>query len=170
MSRFVFSLVCITIVCLPSLCLGQADVKVPGNVLSEMGRRVGTWETEGKYLGQDFKGSTIVSWAPGKHCLVAHTKSQLMAATGIIGWDPATNEIVETWYRPNGIRIENRISRFSESGREGTSVLHDASGNVKTGKITVQRAPDGKSLSFSATIGDETTIAGTYRRVEEQKK
>lgn len=170
MSRFAISLFLLTVVGLPRLCDGQTDVKVPANVLAEMERRVGTWETEGKYLGQDFKGSTKVTWAPGKYCLFVHTKSDRAAATGIVGWDPATNEIVETWYRPNGIRIENRLRRFSESGREGSSELHDASGNVKKGKVRVERAPDGKSFTFTASIDDQTTMSGTYRRAEKVKE
>lgn len=169
MSRLVFSVVCLTLVCFPRLCDGQTRVKVPEKVLAEMKFLVGTWETEGKLLNQAFKGSATIRWAPGKHCLISNVKSDLMTATAIVGWDPTTKEIVETWYRADGFRIEQRIGRFSESGWEGTTVLQDSSGNVRNGKIRVEKAADGKSFTYSSGIGDETTIVGTYRRVERKK-
>lgn len=144
----------------------QTEVKVPEAVLAEMEYLVGEWETEGTVLGRPHTGTATINWVPGKHCLISNATSNLMTATAIVGWDPATNEIVETWYRTDGVRIEQRIGRFSKSGWEGTSTLHDASGKIRHGTIRVEKALDGKSFTYSGGLEGATTITGTYRRVE----
>lgn len=166
MSRCVVPILYLALACLPSVCRGQTEVKVPADVLAQMAFLVGDWETEGKLLDQPFKGKASLSWAPGRQCLISHGESNLMTLSGIVGWDPTTKEIVETYYRTDGIRIEQRIGRFSTSEWEGTVVLQDASGAVRKGTIRVEKAPDGKSFTFVGGLEGKTTRTGTYRRVE----
>lgn len=88
----------------PVLASAQ-EPAVPKKMLDEMSFLVGTWKTEGKFNGDKFTGEYTAEWNHGKNCLILNIEFAGRKSTGICGWNPRTNEIVETWYRPDGVAV-----------------------------------------------------------------
>ena len=163
MFRATFVLVFVTTLCLPRISVAQSTPQVPKKILDEMQFLVGEWETEGTYQGADFRGTYAATSAPGKHCLIMNSKSSAMTATGVNGWDPTTKDIVETWYRTDGFRIEQRFSHMTESVWEGTVVLQDTSGETQRGTIRLEKGADGNSFIFTGSVDGESLVVRNRR-------
>jgi hypothetical protein len=166
MSKCALFVVCVIVMCSPCVCRAEDNGKIPANVRAEFEFLVGNWEVEGTLLGEAFAGVATIDWAPGKQCVISSVDNPLVTATGITGWDPIANEIVQTWYRTDGVRIESRIQHYSPAGWEGVSTLQEPSGVLKKGKSVIEKAPDGKSFRFANSLDDKVTMTGTYRRAE----
>ena len=95
-----------------SLCLVavKAQAQIPAHIQAEMQFLVGDWTTDARFNDVVQKGRYSAQWAPDKQCLILNIRQGDFAGTGIAGWDPATKEWVETWYRADGARVEVRTS------------------------------------------------------------
>jgi hypothetical protein len=132
--------------------------------LEEIGFMAGYWETTGTFAGTEFKGTSRRSWAPNKLCLVMHGSSNVMKSTGIIGWDPVTKEIVETWHNGLGARVELRYKDRTETVWEGTALVHRLDGEIERGSIRLEKTGD-DSFKFHAKM-DDYTVDSQARRIQ----
>ena len=111
---------------------------------------------------QGQRGTGNVEWAAGKHCMIANTEAGGFKSTGLIGWDPEEEVIVETWHRSDGTRVMNRITDFTQEGWNYVGTIHSPKEPPQTLELDVKIAADGNS--FSATTKDGKKIM--YRREE----
>ena len=149
-------MLCTGLLLAASMVVGQAEAKmgggVPKQVLAEMSFLVGQWKTEGVYNGEKFTGTYSAAWNPGKNCLILNTEYAGMKSTGISGWNPRTNEIVETWYRPDGLVSIQRFTAISDSKWKGTASVIEASGERKAGAIVPEKGTG--TFTYEGHVGD----------------
>jgi hypothetical protein len=124
----------------------------------------GVWEEEGTFSGDPFKGKSQREWNPGKCCLIMHTESNRAPASGITGWDPKTNEIVETWYTADGVRVELRYTVVSAKVWEGTVVAISPDGIEDKGTIRLEKT-GADSFAFKAK-SPAVEMTATARRLK----
>lgn len=117
---------------------------------------VGDWEFEADTNGESSTGTQINRWAPNKHCLIMTHKGSYGSANGIGGWEPSTNEYVETWYGTDGVKVENRFSHISEKVWEGYSITHKPSGGTAKSAIRFEKTAD--RGVFTAKSDKETYV------------
>ena len=127
---------------LASIVFAQAEVKLPPAISAELEYLTGSWQTEGLFGGRPSKGEFRGEWAPGKFCVVLQAKSDQGLATGIAGWDPATNEVIETWYNERLEKVELRYKVASNTVKEGTLLVHSPNGQTGKGTVRSERQSD----------------------------
>ena len=99
-------------VCLVLLTSSRSVAAEPTNIpelaLQAMQYRVGQWESTGFIDGvkQDELGRETTEWTPGRYaiCCVGHfyEDGKEVHSTGLIGWDPERQQLVEEWYASDG--------------------------------------------------------------------
>jgi hypothetical protein len=118
----------------------------------------------GKWNTTDFDGRTgtaVNEWAAGKHCVVCKAVSQGVHSSGIVGWDPQENVIVETWYQSSGKQYVNRVTDFSEKGWDFKGIVKIPNEETVTLKLKIAIDPDGNG--FTASREDGATVI--YQRL-----
>jgi hypothetical protein len=152
-----------------SMVVGQAEPTMPEDFQAAMQYLVGKWAVEGNINDEAFTLTMTYCWAPGKHCLILNATSDGERAlrnsgTGIIGRDPSTNELVETAYLHNGVRLEHRFSHISGAVWEGTGSAQNPSGSTTNSTLRLEKTSDEYSLASKA---EGWTLFMRSRRVKE---
>jgi hypothetical protein len=121
----------------------------------------GEWEYVSTVDGEETKGTSYRVWSQDRTCLVMSIQGKRLNATGIMGWDAANNQLVETWYNSLGERIELRYVSISNSSWEGASVVETADGK-NTGTIRLEKKGE-NAFTFTATAEDMNIVSQNRR-------
>jgi hypothetical protein len=148
---------------------------IPDLALKAMLYRVGTWESTGYTDGveQAKPGKETTRWTPGEYAIVCvghfDDEGKEVHATGLIGWDPERQQLVEHWYASDGSKAAFYYSLDGEKRAGiGTFKWIYADGRVVEGKSVVQIKTDDEwewNASYTQD-GKERTWRTVNRRVK----
>lgn len=136
---------------------------VPTPIREAMSGLVGTWQVAGEVDGTSWSGKYTCQWNAGKNCLILNMEYLGLHSTGISGWNPSTRELVETWYRSDGVSVEHRFSQFEGGRWTGTVALVDADGNRSEGTVQLTWVDDA-TFTFQGKAG-EAVLTTTHQRL-----
>ena len=160
-----------------SMVVGQAEEAspLPEAVAMHLQYAVGTWETESDVEGETAKGTYVVRWAPGRHCvLITFSPAPGVPEdfpgqmSGILGYDSATKQAIEKNFWSNGSHytlcydLSKPIRAKGVVEGEVTGVEKD--GTKFTQEVRVERKGRESFVYFSKTADGEP-IEVVFRRV-----
>ena len=94
------------------LSYGGEPQGLPEEIMKELGALVGTWEFEGEFGDQSFKGRFSARWGPGKRYLIGNSRGSMgdvqTRGNSIMGWDPVKKQIVDCGFETLGLRLNVR--------------------------------------------------------------
>ena len=148
-------------------CQAQEAAGIPESFKANVGQLVGQWTTEGKYNGEAFQGLYSAAWNDDQTCLLLTSSGEVGARLdGIGGWDPAGDEYVETWYRTDGVRFEQRFKLDSQEHWTGSVIMSTSDGKTETGTIDL-KFRDGNQFDFEGTTGNVTLIQNATKTLDQ---
>ena len=142
----------ITLLLTASIVVGQADTAdtpLPADAIAQLQFMAGQWKTEGTFRGDRWEGTGRRRLSVSKSCLIMTGKSNIMDSAGITGWDPATNEIVETWYNSMGTQVIIRYKVGPGPVWKGTVHVHAPEGEHEEGTCRLEKT-GGDSFTWTA--------------------
>ena len=152
-----------------AMAYGQERVKVPDKIIKELQWMVGTWKVEGGSIENKVDGTWSARWSPGKHCLMRQSShkagNQTLVGIGVIGWDGATERIVEQVFFSNNDSALLRWKVLPSGNWEGdVTGLQNGVKFERQAKIT-RKGPN-ESVYEEMTEG-KTTCEVVLRKVKQ---
>lgn len=128
----------------------EGEAEVPKKALDNIGFLAGKWETTTYVNGEEVgTAKSDREWVPGRYCLhvkfSAEEEGAERSGTGLCGWNPKTQQVVDHWFLAEGSYFTARypLEKMGDDTWAGTFSFVEASGKEASGRCRLDKVENG---------------------------